>query len=772
MAEAEGRREKDLDLVEEFETVRAVTSDGRSVRIPKSKIGGNLETATETVLGGIKAAAKTEKETVEAKIDPTTGKLFVPKGGSAPDDEDITLAEIEGEEKLQFKDKLYNASTYSGLGRTYLRKNMINSKNVLNQAMFTNDDGSVRSNARYIIQYDYDLNGATITIPEGCILDFQGGSLSNGVIIGEKTVIEASIVKIFNTDITLTGTWNIIESYAEWFGAKGDGITDDRLAIQKALNSFDIVELQNRVYYIASCTDGNISIKIGDGKSLIGVKRFDGDAFKTATIKIASASVIGNNVIAIACGAMCELKDFAIKGNNSPMDFGTTNQCCGITNIGTMNYKIKIEDVDIETFYYGVNISTWMSEFIRVGAKACKYGIAIHAYGSSSVHGVMDLNSPYSIVAEMTSNVLSQCYCNDCFINGYYLYGVIYSSIISCAADGCGTFVRANWEGYPDDMAKMDDSNTYHPYYFNKCCAVNMSACGSEGCVKLIQTVSCWNMTIDGIMVYMLSQEDFLYTNWIKSTNDNAVTFKNIRYYTIPWKLDAKFINVSGGAIELGNIVSADYGTYVSRRLVNVTNNASVVLLFFDEPEKIEITTLKDPGTNETFYNMYQLGDALKGFLKYKSNPKNVTYNVDVIGYGISIKSQSIKGWKDNLYLYGTSENTEKSNIHIIPSTNYGSTFENFNSIVFKNLWIYLFSIDYTLDYIFKFVDCPSVVFENVKFSNINISFITKWFESSGNTNIIFKNCTLPDSSVVEYAIWGGSDWVKFSSAALESNQA
>ena len=98
MAETEGRREKDLDLVEEFETVRAVTSDGRSVRIPKSKIGGNLETATETVLGGIKAAAKTEKETVEAKIDPTTGKLFVPKGGSAPDDEDITLAEIEGEE--------------------------------------------------------------------------------------------------------------------------------------------------------------------------------------------------------------------------------------------------------------------------------------------------------------------------------------------------------------------------------------------------------------------------------------------------------------------------------------------------------------------------------------------------------------------------------------------------------------------------------------------------------------------------------------------------
>lgn len=185
MAEAEGRREKDLDLVEEFETVRAVTSDGRSVRIPKSKIGGNIEVATENVLGGIKASPKSDTDTKEVKIDPATGRLYVPEGeGTPPDNEDITVAEIEGVGKLQFKDKAYNASSYSGLGRTYLRKNMVNSKNVLTQAMFTNDDGSVRSNTRYIIQYDYDLNGATINLPDNCVLDFQGGSLSNGSMKG------------------------------------------------------------------------------------------------------------------------------------------------------------------------------------------------------------------------------------------------------------------------------------------------------------------------------------------------------------------------------------------------------------------------------------------------------------------------------------------------------------------------------------------------------------------------------------------------------------
>ena len=43
--------------------------------------GGTLETATETKLGGIRAATKTQDETVEVKIDPTTGKLYVPAGG-------------------------------------------------------------------------------------------------------------------------------------------------------------------------------------------------------------------------------------------------------------------------------------------------------------------------------------------------------------------------------------------------------------------------------------------------------------------------------------------------------------------------------------------------------------------------------------------------------------------------------------------------------------------------------------------------------------------
>lgn len=66
-----------------------------------------------------------------------------------PDEEDITVVD----DKLKFKDKDYNLSEFSGLGRIYLRKNIVGSKNVLTYDMFNS------SNTIYYIQYNYDLDG-------------------------------------------------------------------------------------------------------------------------------------------------------------------------------------------------------------------------------------------------------------------------------------------------------------------------------------------------------------------------------------------------------------------------------------------------------------------------------------------------------------------------------------------------------------------------------------------------------------------------------------
>lgn len=72
------RREKDLPMTEEFEYVRGIDPNGRSVNVPKSLFGGNLDVASEEVLGGVKASPKSETDTTEVKIDPNTGKLYCP----------------------------------------------------------------------------------------------------------------------------------------------------------------------------------------------------------------------------------------------------------------------------------------------------------------------------------------------------------------------------------------------------------------------------------------------------------------------------------------------------------------------------------------------------------------------------------------------------------------------------------------------------------------------------------------------------------------------
>lgn len=106
-------------------------------------------------------------------------------GLTITDSEDIvTETNSANQVALKFADKTYNEADYSGLGRVYLRKNIVNVEdpvtgnvvkmNYLTQSMIS------KENTIYIVQYSYNLNGQTITIPSGCVLLFEGGSISNG----------------------------------------------------------------------------------------------------------------------------------------------------------------------------------------------------------------------------------------------------------------------------------------------------------------------------------------------------------------------------------------------------------------------------------------------------------------------------------------------------------------------------------------------------------------------------------------------------------------
>ena len=159
---------------------------------------------------------------------------------NAPDEEDLTSENQGGTDVLKFKDKAYNSALYSGLGRVYLRKNIVTlegtGKNVLTQAMVNT------ANTIYHIQYDYDLNGQTITMPAGCVLEFDGGSVKNGTISLNNCSIIAEGT-IFGNDVTITGKC-LQEASPDWF----TGTDADK--IEKAIAAFSCVKLSSRDYII------------------------------------------------------------------------------------------------------------------------------------------------------------------------------------------------------------------------------------------------------------------------------------------------------------------------------------------------------------------------------------------------------------------------------------------------------------------------------------------------------------------------------------------
>lgn len=91
------------------------------------------------------------------------------------DDEDlVSVDKGESLSVLKFADRPFSPDRFSGKGYKILRRNIIDGKNILTQEMINQPD------TIYEIRYDFDLDGAQITIPENCILKFDGGSLSNG----------------------------------------------------------------------------------------------------------------------------------------------------------------------------------------------------------------------------------------------------------------------------------------------------------------------------------------------------------------------------------------------------------------------------------------------------------------------------------------------------------------------------------------------------------------------------------------------------------------
>ena len=199
---------------------------------------------------------------------------------NAADEEDIT-----SENGLL---KLKNRSALNGMGYVILRQN----KGFAEQV--------TKANTVYEIRYDFDLNGADITIPENCVLNFTGGSLSNGTIEFDNTKIESNTnVSIFKT-ITFKGNASNKELDVSQFsyGVHGDCL-DNAISWLKTQNiklKAKIITLNRDIDFKSVIIDfwevqlNGHTIKLGGGNRLIS--NIPGNMSKSYNQKI---EIIGSN---------------------------------------------------------------------------------------------------------------------------------------------------------------------------------------------------------------------------------------------------------------------------------------------------------------------------------------------------------------------------------------------------------------------------------------------------------------------------------------------
>lgn len=145
--------------------------------------------------------------------------------------------------QIEEANRAYDTSTFSGLGYRILRKNIQNNKNILTQSMIN------MPNNVYQIRYDFDLNGATINLPANSVLQFVGGSIKNGTIIGQNTKIRTDKIA-FKSNIKLKGSF-IGDVRTSWFEIDSTDCTDTLDSIFNVFKGYNII-IDEGIYNIST----------------------------------------------------------------------------------------------------------------------------------------------------------------------------------------------------------------------------------------------------------------------------------------------------------------------------------------------------------------------------------------------------------------------------------------------------------------------------------------------------------------------------------------
>ena len=292
------------------------------------------------------------------------------------------------------------------------------------------------------------------TIPPDVTLHFNGGVISGAfTITGNDTKLETSLVKIFDTDITHNGTFKNKYSYVEWFGAVGDGITDDIQAINNSLAfakiSSGTVVLQKELTYRTSNTvviPSNTTLTTKSGKAIIKALRNDLslDMFDT----IVNENYYLNPITLVANSNDITISNIIVDAN-----------CAGLTGTPTTNnvgagvrlYNVKnahINNIEVRNthtaglLFSGVYDSIIENVYLyNIGLVPYTIGVDNQLIGDGNGVSLYNGNNPVG------NNVVRDCIAENFRDNGFTLYAQEENIIENCYSKGISTVSTTNSQG-------------------------------------------------------------------------------------------------------------------------------------------------------------------------------------------------------------------------------------------------------------------------------------------------------------------------------------